>query len=129
VAAIGYIAMKTTAPGEGATTGVSLFAYQLDDAKQLLASLRNAVSSCGSGYAGGVLKFTQVAPLTGPVAGDESVSYRVIGPGKKDVDWYTVLRIGSTVATFLAAGLPPGEDAVPDVIVHAQMVKLAKVGG
>jgi hypothetical protein len=122
-----FLAWKTSPPAQGLTVDVELIAYDPGDAKQFLAKLRAAVAACGSGYAGGVLKFPAVTAQTAPAIGDEAVSYMVAG--RTDTSWYAVVRSDTTVVVFGAGGPRPEFDRVPEDLVRAQMAKVEKVRG
>ena len=126
-ATVGFLAWKTSAPSQGLAVDIELNAYtDLNAAKEIVAKLREAVSACGSGYAGGVLKFPTVTGHATPSVGDEAVSFKVAGPGARDMSWYTVVRSGATLVVFDAAGPRPDGDTVPEDLVRAQVAKVEK---
>jgi len=127
VATVGIFALKTSAPSQGIAVDVELNAYPDSNvAKQIVGQLRDAVSACGSGYAGGVLKFPTVTGHAAPSVGDEAVSFKVAGPGARDMSWYTMVRSGATLVTFDAAGPMTDGDTVPEDLVRAQVAKVEK---
>ena len=126
-ATVGFLAWKTSAPSQGLAVDIELNAYtDLNAAREIVAKLREAVSACGSGYAGGVLRFPTVTGHAAPGVGDETVSFKVAGPGASDISWYTVVRVGATLVVFDAAGPGPDGDTVPEDLVRAQAAKVGK---
>jgi hypothetical protein len=72
-ATVGFLAVKTSAPAQGLAVDIELHAYtDLNAAKEVVAKLREAVSACGSGYAGGV---------AATWAAGKDIDGRVGGPG------------------------------------------------
>ncbi|MEV5608260.1 hypothetical protein [Streptomyces sp. NPDC052225] len=107
---------------------VALLAHEESDAKKVVADLRTQSEKCAS-FEHAEVEYAKVAPLKAPAAGDEAVSYSLIG--KVDGDTvpatYTVVRSGSTLAVFYGANLlSPKKALIPQKIIDAQIAKVEK---
>lgn len=117
----------------GATaTRVGLSSYDGKGAEDLIASLKTAGTACAGGFSatagGDTTKYDSVTGGTGaPVtSGDDSVSLVLtldLEDGDKAVSHLTVLRTGSTTATFSSISLL-GKTESPVTLVAAQSAKL-----
>lgn len=117
----------------GATaTMVGLTSYDGKGAEELIASVKAAGTACAGGFtatvAGDATKYESVQGGTGaPVSsGDDSVSLELtvdLEDGDKAIGHLTVLRKGSTVATFSSVSLL-GKTESPVTLVAAQSAKL-----
>ncbi|MGW0909782.1 hypothetical protein [Streptomyces sp. NPDC002853] len=138
---------------ETTTTEVVLLGYGKADAEKTMDTLRAATKSkkCAT-FGDGGRRYIGVRPQPGPVDGDEAVSYKLASRTGEFLhrDRVTVVRSGSTLIAFRAsnvfdpksarsdeegeaAGLPEkfrdgvtGDPKVADVIVDAQLTKLAE---
>lgn len=113
-------------------TMIGLASYDGKGAEELVASLKTAGTACAGGFTatadGDTTKYESVAGGTGaPVSsGDDSVSLVLtvdLEDGEKAVSHLTVLRTGSTVATFSSLSLM-GKTESPVTLVAAQSAKL-----
>ncbi|MFD4629932.1 hypothetical protein ACFVYR_34465 [Streptomyces sp. NPDC058284] len=105
---------------------LALMAHGQDDAEKIMEGLRTATKKC-TAYEHADSKYRDVAALPTPEAGDESVSYKVVGliEGQKTPMSFTVVRSGSTLAAFYSINLlQPKKFGVPKKIVEAQVDKL-----
>ncbi|MFJ7266205.1 hypothetical protein ACIQV3_05950 [Streptomyces sp. NPDC099050] len=113
-------------------TMVGLSSYDGKGAEDLIASVKAAGKACGGGFTataqGDTTKYESVTAGTGaPVtSGDDSASLVLtvdLEDGDKLVSYLTVLRTGSTVATFTSVSLT-GKAESPVTLVAAQSAKL-----
>lgn len=129
-AAEARIGRNVTSKNEMDATVISfaLLAHEQGDAEKVMDGLRTATKKCTS-YEHAGSKYRDVAALTAPKAGDDAVSYKVVGDieGQKTPMSFTVVRSGSTVAAFYSINLlKPKKFGVPTEIVEAQVDKLEK---
>ncbi|MEV7195834.1 hypothetical protein AB0N81_29105 [Streptomyces sp. NPDC093510] len=120
-----------TGPDELDATVISLalLAHEKADAEKIMEGLRKATKKC-TAYEHADSKYRDVAALPAPKAGDDAVSYKVVGDiqGQKTPMSFTVVRSGSTLAAFYSINLlKPKEFGVPTKIVDAQVNKLEKL--
>lgn len=117
-----------TGPDELDATVISLalLAHEQPEAEKVMGDLRAATKNC-TAYEHADSKYRDVAALPTPKAGDEAVSYKVVGliEGQKTPMSFTVVRSGSTLAAFYSINLlKPKKFGVPAEIVEAQVKKL-----
>ncbi|MEU5896143.1 MULTISPECIES: hypothetical protein [Streptomyces] len=117
-----------TGPDELDATVISLalLAHEQPDAEKVMDGLRAATKKC-TAYEHADSKYRDVAALPTPKAGDEAVSYKVVGliEGQKTPMSFTVVRSGATLAAFYSINLlKPKKFGVPAEIVEAQVKKL-----
>ncbi|MFK4067422.1 hypothetical protein [Streptomyces sp. NPDC029674] len=129
-AAEARIGRTMTGPDELDATVISfaLLAHEQAGAEKVMAGLRTATKKC-TAYEHADSKYRDVAALPAPKAGDDAVSYKVVGliEGQKTPMSFTVVRSGSTVAAFYSINLlKPKKFGVPTEIVEAQVKKLEK---
>ncbi|MFG3367889.1 hypothetical protein ACIPWY_28600 [Streptomyces sp. NPDC090032] len=109
-------------------TSLALLAHDGADAAEVMKDLRTASKNC-TAYEHVDYKYSGVKERPAPDAGDEAVSYDVKGviDGDKVPMTFTVVRSGSTVVAFYTMNmLDSSKTDVPQVIVDAQLAKLAK---
>ncbi|MEU5684789.1 hypothetical protein [Streptomyces venezuelae] len=119
-----------TGPDELDATVISLalLAHEQPDAEKVMDDLRTATKNC-TAYEHADSKYRDVAALPTPKAGDEAVSYKVVGliEGQKTPMSFTVVRSGSTLAAFYSINLlKPKKFGVPAEVVEAQVKKVEK---
>ncbi|WAL97385.1 hypothetical protein [Streptomyces sp. Je 1-369] len=117
-----------TGPDEMDATVISLalLAHEQTDAEKVMDDLRTATKKC-TAYEHADSKYRDVAALPAPKAGDDAVSYKVVGliEGQKTPMSFTVVRSGSTLAAFYSINLlKPKKFGVPAEIVEAQVKKV-----
>ncbi|MET8684033.1 hypothetical protein ABZV77_07420 [Streptomyces sp. NPDC004732] len=127
-AATSRVGRTLTGPDELDATVISLalLAYEQADAEQVMDDLRTATKKC-TAYEHADSKYRDVAALTAPKAGDDAVSYKVVGviEGQKTPMSFTVVRSGSTLAAFYSINLlEPKKFGVPTEVVEAQVNKV-----
>jgi hypothetical protein len=120
------LAVANSGAAQGVTTAILLAAFDLKEAEQILADLRTAVDACGTGYAGGALKFSAITKLPAPTVGDEAVAYQQNGLRTRP-SWFTIVRSGSTVVMFNASSGRSAGGEVPNDLVAAQIAKVKKI--
>ncbi|WP_428954295.1 hypothetical protein [Streptomyces sp. cg35] len=128
--AAAIVARSVTSLTETDTTVIQLglLAHEEADAKKVLAGLRTASEKCEA-YEHTGYKYSGVKPRKAPDLGDEAVSYEMTGKidGETIPMTYTVVRTGSTVASFYAMNILDAKQAeVPGEIIRAQLAKLEK---
>ncbi|GAB2962843.1 hypothetical protein GCM10027280_59670 [Micromonospora polyrhachis] len=116
-------AVATRGDYRGVGSTITLAAFTPADAKQVMASVRAAVTACGEGYAGGALTFTQVSTVDSVPVGDEAVSFQLVGRGTQPT-WYTIVRQGSTLVRFASSTTSGQAGQVPTPLVVQQVMKL-----
>ncbi|MEW2387469.1 hypothetical protein AB0933_03810 [Streptomyces venezuelae] len=119
-----------TGPDELDATVISLalLAHEQPDAEKIMDDLRTATKNC-TAYEHADSKYRDVAALPTPKAGDEAVSYKVVGliEGQKTPMSFTVVRSGSTLAAFYSINLlKPKKFGVSAEVVEAQVEKVQK---
>ncbi|MEV6577046.1 hypothetical protein AB0M92_02620 [Streptomyces sp. NPDC051582] len=112
------------------TTMTGLFSYDGTGAQELLASVKAAGTACAGGFSatsqGDTTKYESVKPGPAVTAGDETVSLSLnadLGDGDKGTALITVVRKGSTVATFSSISLA-GTTELPKTLIDTQVKKL-----
>ncbi|MEV4332308.1 hypothetical protein AB0K02_17520 [Streptomyces sp. NPDC049597] len=119
--------------GQATQTVVTLIltSHRGGGARQVIASLRTAVDTCGGGFttrgAGSVSAYSDVRTLPAPPAGDESLAYQVTGAvtGAKVPLVFHVVRRGASVVTFYTANFVDARTPeVPAELIRAQTAKL-----
>ncbi|WP_328927172.1 hypothetical protein OG429_23130 [Streptomyces sp. NBC_00190] len=122
--------LKAAMNALGATaTSVTLSSYEGKGAEEAFGIIKKAGTACTGGYtgsqAGDSLKITKLAPGAAVTAGDEALSYTVVGDadGEKLSMELVVVRKGNTLATFSALSLT-GTAEQPKAVVDAQVKKL-----
>ncbi|MCF3122972.1 hypothetical protein IPZ68_25200 [Streptomyces arenae] len=113
---------------DATVVSLALLAHEEDDAKKVMGDLRTATKKC-TAYEHAGSKYRDVAALPAPKAGDEAVSYKVVGliEGQKTPMSFTVVRTGTTLAAFYSINLlEPKKFGVPTKIVDTQVEKAEK---
>lgn len=127
-AAESRVGRTLTGPDELDATVVSLalLAHEKADAEKVMDDLRAATKKC-TAYEHADSRYRDVAALPAPKAGDDAVSYKVVGviEGQQTPMSFTVVRSGSTLAAFYSINLlQPKKFGVPAKIVEAQVDKV-----
>ncbi|MFB6618834.1 hypothetical protein ACIGFK_40375 [Streptomyces sp. NPDC085524] len=112
------------------TTTTSLFSYDGKGAEEFVASFKAAGTACAGGFSatseGDTTKYESVKAGPAVTGGDEATSLSLtgdLGDGDKATLLVTVVRKGSTVASFSSISLT-GTAEFPKALVDAQVKKL-----
>ncbi len=114
---------------DATVSSLALLAHEQADAEKVMDDLRTATKKC-TAYEHADSKYRDVAALTAPKAGDDAVSYKVVGviEGQRTPMSFTVVRSGSTLAAFYSINLlKPKKFGVPTEIVEAQVKELKEL--
>lgn len=131
-AAQASVGRNLTAEGErDASLALSLvlLSYEEGGAEEVLAGLRTAIGKCTE-YEHVGYRHTGVGRRTAPGLGDEAVAYGFTASieGAKVPTTFTVVRSGTTIASFMAMDMLNGDTLkVPSEVVETQLEKLEKL--
>ncbi|MCX5385325.1 hypothetical protein [Streptomyces sp. NBC_00083] len=124
---------NTTEDGQADQTVVTeVLGAHPSGATDVLPRLRSAIAACADGFTtkGGDLEpsaFTEVKELPAPKAGDEALSYELMGEAQGDPVpmVFLVVRSGTTVVTYYAVDVT-GDDT-PQIPVELAVAQAAKL--
>ncbi|MFH8366212.1 hypothetical protein [Streptomyces sp. NPDC018031] len=123
-------------PEAGLGGMIRLSAHKPGDAEKVLEGVRSAVKDCAGGFtatdgSGDKQQVTEVKEVLIPEVGEESVGFTLATKDKEEGGKlkFIVVRTGAQVTSFFGFNMTaPDQPEIPQLVVSAQVDKVAKAG-